>query len=75
MTSEVVVLEINVGGHGAVVSNWPSFLRMENGRALIQANMRRSKVDIDLEAQSPVSQAGPSSNIRLASQQDGAKTE
>lgn len=65
MTNEVVVLEINVGGHGAVVSNWPSFLRMEGGRALIQANMRRTRVDMDLEAQTINSQAGPSSSSRI----------
>jgi hypothetical protein len=50
----LVTFEIDVGGNDEVVSKWPSFVRMENGKALIQATMKRD--DYDLEAQRP----GPS---------------
>ncbi|KAK9771823.1 hypothetical protein SCAR479_11463 [Seiridium cardinale] len=50
-----VTFEIDVGGNDSVISNWPSFVRIENGKAIIRATMRKD--DFDLEAQQP----GPSS--------------
>lgn len=54
LLSNNVTFEIDVGGNDEVISKWPSFVRMENGKALIQATMRRE--GLDLEAQRP----GPS---------------
>ncbi|KAI1852366.1 hypothetical protein JX265_006416 [Neoarthrinium moseri] len=50
----VVTFEIDVGGHDDVVSKWPSFLGIRDGKALIQATVRREHgEDYDVEAQRP----------------------
>lgn len=43
--------ELDVGGNPGAVKNWPSFVRMNDGRALLQAVLRRQdELDSDLEA-------------------------
>ena len=43
--------ELDVGGNPGAVQNWPSFIRMNDGRALLQAVLRREdELDSDLEA-------------------------
>ncbi|ETS87357.1 hypothetical protein PFICI_01185 [Pestalotiopsis fici W106-1] len=54
----LITFEIDVGGNDDVIRKWPSFLRLENGKALIQASIRQDS--FDLEAQRP----GPSGRTR-----------
>ena len=43
--------ELDVGGNPGAVKHWPSFIRMNDGRALLQAVLRREdELDSDLEA-------------------------
>lgn len=53
-----IAFEIDVGGNDDVICKWPSFIRLENGKALLQATIRTN--DFDVEAQQP----GPSGRPR-----------
>lgn len=52
----LITFEIDVGGNDDVIRKWPSFLRLENGKALIQATVRQDS--FDLEAQRPSASNG-----------------
>ncbi|KAI0146584.1 hypothetical protein BJ166DRAFT_502387 [Pestalotiopsis sp. NC0098] len=53
-----ITFEIDVGGNDDVIRKWPGFLRLENGRALIQATVRRDSFDVEAQ------RAGPSGRSR-----------
>lgn len=50
---QAITFEIDVGGNDDVIRKWPGFLRLENGRALIQATVRRDSFDVEAQRASP----------------------
>lgn len=48
-----ITFEIDVAGNDEVISKWPSFVRIEDGKALIQATLRQEDYDLESQRQSP----------------------